>query len=135
MADALIVLDHRNAGFLGHELHKAFAASRNDEVDVFILLQQQDRDLTIRVLDKRDRSLRDAGLSSGFRDYLDDGGIGSDGLGSPTQYHGVAGLETKGRRVRRHIGPGFIDDADDPDGNTHPADLHAVWTPSHSEDL
>ena len=94
MADPLVVLDHRNAGFLRHELHEAFAAPRNDEVDVFVLLQQQDRDLTIRVLDKRDRSLRDAGLSSGFRDYLDDGGIGLDCLGPAAQYHGVAGLET-----------------------------------------
>ena len=33
MADALIVLDHRNAGFLRHELHEAFAAPRNDQVD------------------------------------------------------------------------------------------------------
>ncbi len=56
-------------------------------------------------------------------------------LGTAAKNHAVAGLEAERRRVRGHVRPRFVDDADEPDGHAHLADFHAVRPPPHAEHL
>jgi hypothetical protein len=54
-----------------------------------------------------------------------DGLVGAQGLAAAAQDGGVAGLQAQRRGVRRDVGPGLVNDADDAQGYAHLADLDA----------
>ena len=56
----------------------------------------------------------------------DDGGRGVEAVGAAAQDRGIAGLEAEAAGIRRHVGPRFIDDADDADRHAHAAKSQAV---------
>ena len=58
-------------------------------------------------------------------DAVGDGLIGGEGLGAAPQHRGVAGLEAESGGIRRHVGPGLVDDADDPERHPHAPHLDA----------
>jgi len=58
-----------------------------------------------------------------------------DGLGAAPENHGVSRLEAEGGGIHRDVGPGFIDDADHPQGDAHPTYQQAVGTAPHGGDL
>ena len=58
-----------------------------------------------------------------------------DRLRAAAEDDGVPRLQTEGGRVRRDVRAGFVDDADDPERDAHPADEEAVRPPPHGRDL
>ena len=59
-------------------------------------------------------------------DDCDEGGVGVDGFFAAAHDDGVAGLEAEACDVGRHIGPAFVDAADDAEGDAPPFDADAV---------
>ena len=46
------------------------------------------------------------------------------------QDRGIAGLHAQAPGIGRHVGPAFIDDADDADGHAHPREIAGHWAAS-----
>ena len=131
VADALVVLDHRDGGLLHDELHEAFAAARDDEVDQLVLFEQQGGGPPVLVVDECDGPGRDADLLAGLAQHFHDRGVGLDGLRASSEHHCVSGFEAQRGGIGGDVGAGLVDDADDTDRHAHPTHLHPVGAPPH----
>ena len=125
MADAVQVLDHRHPGIPADPLDQALAPARDDDVDRLGHGDHGPHRRPVRRRDHLDPVLRQPGPGQTLSDTGGDRLIGLEGLGAPTQHGRVAGLQAKAGRVRGHIGPGLVDDADHPQGHPHTSDLNA----------
>ena len=77
----------------------------------------------------------DPAFLKGIAKDLCDRDIGIDRIASAFKDHSAARLETQGKCVCRHVGTGFIDNADNAHGNTDLPDLHAVRSCEFFHDL
>src|SRR5215831_6633877 len=62
-----LVLDDGDRRMLHDKAHQGFAASRNNQIDMAILLQEDRNEISIRPFNKGDCTSRNASLLSGFR--------------------------------------------------------------------
>ena len=126
MADAVEVLDHRHPGLCADALDQALAAAGHDHVHILGHGDQPTHRRPIRRVDHLHRGFRQARRPQAHGQAFGDGAVGGQRLGPAPQDSGVAGLEAEARRLHGHIGPGLINDADDAEGHTHPADLDSA---------
>ncbi len=135
MADAFVVLDHRDLRIGHHGADQILAAARDNQIDILFQLQQLVDQCVIFKLDDLHRVRRHARLSAGFAQHRADGLIGMMRFTAAAQDHRVAGLETESRRVSGDVGAGFVDDADDAQRYAHAPHLQAVGPAPHLDHL
>ena len=93
---------------------QARAAARDQHIDVFIHLQHFAHQRAIRALDSLYRGGRQTALLQRLLDHLHRGGVGAPGLFPAAQDRRVAGFQTQGGDVDRHVRTRFINHANHP---------------------
>ncbi len=131
MADAFIVLDHRDFRIGHHGADQILAAARDNQIDIIFQLQQLVDQCVIFKLDDLHRVRRHARLGAGFAQHRADRLIGMMRFTAAAQDHRIAGLETECRRIGGDVRAGFVDDTDDAQRYAHPPHLEAVGTAPH----
>ena len=120
--------EHRHARFLLHARDQALAAARNDDVDRRRrgppACDRRRRDPAVGTSCTASAGKSDA--RQGLRRCSLNGARRVQRLRAAAQDHGVARLHAERRRVRRHVRPALVDDADDADGHAHARDLETV---------
>ena len=81
-----------------------------------------------------DRLLRERTVPEDLAEDTADGEVRVDRLGAAPEDDGVARLEAEGGRIGGDVRTGFIDDADHPERDPHPADGQAVRPPPQGGD-
>ena len=61
--------------------------------------------------------------------------VGMHRLAAPAQQHGIARAQTQGGGIGRHIGAAFINDADQANGHSHPAQAQTIGATGLVDDL
>ena len=92
MADSCASFDNRNRGFLSNEIDEAFAAARNDEVNIPVGVQQFSCCL-MGGGKQRDGILIDAEVFEHGLDDSDDGAVAIVSILPSFQNTGASGLE------------------------------------------
>ena len=93
---------------------QASAAAGDQHIDVFIHLQHFAHQRAIRALNGLYRGGRQTALLQRLLDHLHRGGVGAPGLFPAAQDRCVAGFQTQGGDVDRHVGSRFINHANHP---------------------
>ncbi len=75
------------------------------------------------------------GFESRAGDDLGKDAVGAVGVATTAQDDRVAGLEAQCGRIHRHVRPGLVHHADDPERHPHPLDLQALGGPPAGNDL
>ena len=118
--------EHGHPRFLLHPRDQALAAARHDQVDIFGRLQQRAHRGPIG----RGHQLHHVGRQARRDDPLQhsgvDGAVALLRLAAPAQDHRIARAQAERGRIRRHIGPAFVDDADHAQGHPHSRQLQPV---------
>lgn len=130
VADAVEVLDHRHRR-LGHEArNEAFSASRNENVDIVAGADEFAHERAVGARNQLNGFCGKTGRAEAFCNDAGERAIAFKRLVAATQNDGVAGFESKGGGVHRHIGTGLIDHRDDAERYAHAADFNAGrhWT-------
>ena len=88
------MLDDRDGGFFHYRTDERLAAARDDDVNVFVRLEQVIDGLAIDYFNDLDAPLVQPGLFQRRGKYLVDGDVGMDGLLPASQDDRVARLQT-----------------------------------------
>ena len=135
MAVAIQVLDHRHPGIAADPLDQALAAPGDDHIHVLGHGDQFTHGGAVRGLDHLHRRFRQTGGPQPLAHTGCDGLVGADGLGTAPQDGGIAGFQAQTGGIDGHVGTGFVDDADDPEGDSHLAHLNAAGAEAQVADL
>ena len=131
VADALVVLDHRHPGHLGHEADQALTAARNGQIDDL----SQGHELTdlfaIAGRHEAHRVFGQVGVGQRSAHDLDQQCVGARCLFTAPEQHGVAALEGERSRVDGHVGARLVHDGDQPDGQALLADQEPIRRAVH----
>ena len=119
--------EDRHAGLFLHPFDEALAAARHDDVDRAVEAGKQGADrAAIARRDEGDRLARQpCPFKAGNQGRVDRLG-GAEACRSRAQDRGVARLQAKRARIRRHIRPAFEDHADDAKRRRHALDDEAI---------
>ena len=128
VAHALTGADHRHLGIGGDGTDQAPPAPGDEYIQVCCQIHQLVGALPAGVLYQRNGVFWKTGRLQSIPHDLGQGLIGAKCLLAAPEDDGVAGLETKGSGVCRHIGPGLVDNADDTQRHPAAADPQAVGT-------
>ena len=115
VADAFVMLDHRDGGLLHHRADQPFAAAGDDKVDERIHLEHHGDSSVVRERDQLHRTGRHTGGNPGIRDTFCQRHIGLERFRTAAEDHGITGLETETGGIHGHVGTGFKDEPDHPD--------------------
>ena len=127
VADAFQMREHRQPRLRLHARHQALAAARHDHVDIAVEAGQHEADGgAVARLHDMDRGRRQAGLAQALLHGEVDGAAGAQAVGAAAQDGGIARFQAERAGVGGHVGPAFVDDADDAERHPHPLDGHAV---------
>ena len=99
----IVVLDDGHASGVDDALDEAFAATGDDEVEILVHLREVIHAFAISEGHELHAVLRQAGLLTATLQRIRYGAVGLDGFGAAAQDRGVAGLETKRRRIAGHV--------------------------------
>ena len=135
MTDAVVVLDDRHPR-TGHDFFdQAFAAARDDEVEVLIHLRHVLHTGAVGEGNELYAVRRQASSFTTSLQCSGEGHIRVNGLAAATQQGGVAGFKTKAGSIRGDVWPGFENDADDADGDALFGDVQTVGAAPVGEDF
>ena len=123
MADAVEVLDHRDARLVGDALDQALAPARHDHVDVLAHGDELADRCAIRGRDDLYRALRQTGDTQAFMHAGGDRLVRTQGFRAAAQDARIAGLQAQAGSVGGDVGPRFVDDPDHPERDAHATDL------------
>ena len=127
MADAFEMREHGDARFRLHAGDQAFAAARNDHVEFSVEPGQHQADRgAVAGGDKLDDGGGQSGLAQALFDGGMDGAAGPQTVRAAAQNSGIAGFQAERAGVGGHVGPAFVDDADDAKRHAHALDRQAV---------
>ena len=126
VADALVVLQHRNERRLAHRADEPFTAPWNRDVNEPHAPHQLVHRLMIEDLDQLNGVCQRPVAESG--DGTVKRLVGFNCLLAAAQDHGIAGLEAKRRGVDEDVGSALEDDADDAERHAHLLDRDAART-------
>jgi len=105
VADALVVLEHRDARMLGDEADQTFAAARDDQIDFLIEPQKLGDALVAAAIDDRHGIDRQPRLVQRRPQHIAEHPVAVGRVRPTAQDHRVTRLEAQGRRVRRDADP------------------------------
>ena len=127
MAKPFQMRQHRHARLAHHPSRQALAAARNDQIDGAVQsFQHQAHGGAVGVADILDGRFRQARRLQAFHHRGMNGAGGMQRIRTAAQNGDIAGLQRDRARIRRHIGAGFIDDADHADGRGDARDIQAI---------
>ena len=135
VADPFVVLDDGNAGMLGDEADQALAAARDDQVDLFIELEEFEDRFPVSGCHHLQCRRRQMQIGQHLLQEGADGAVGMDRFRAAAQDDGIAALQAEGGGIGGDIGPRLVDDADDTEGDAHAPDLQTVGAPPHAGDF
>ncbi len=125
--DPLEMGEDRHPRLALHPVDEALAAARHDDVERSAEPLQHLPDRRARgEWRARNRRLGQTGLLEAGDEAGMDRGRRMETVRSAAQHHGVAALEAERARVRRHVRPALVDDADDAERRRDPLDHEAV---------
>ena len=135
MANAIEVLEHRDARFGGDAFDESLATARHDDIHVVFHRDQFAHGSAIRGLDHLHRGFRqacrlEARMHAGAHRL-----VGVDGFGATTQNRRVSGFQAQAGGICGHIRARFINDADDSQRHTHSANLYPAGPVAQVADL
>ena len=120
------MFDDGNGGVLRHEADETLAAARNDAVDQAIEFEQRVEGGAVGRGNQLDGVGGEAGGGERGGDEGGEGGVGVETLFAAAKNGGVAGFQAENGAVDGDVGTGFVDDADDADGDADFADVEPV---------
>ena len=127
-------LNHRDSRILTNEINQAPTSTRNKQVHPSTSIQQLGR----RFVPCREQSY-DIGVKITLYQYITNDfhyrPIGTISITTTFQHTGISTLQTKRKHIKRYIGAGFVNDADNSEGYTYLGQFHAIGTnrfPQHS---
>ncbi|MNF96572.1 hypothetical protein D3C84_793660 [compost metagenome] len=123
VADAVQMLDHRNAGITADAFDQATAATGHDDVDVFRHGDQRANGGTIRGFDHLHHGSWQISFGQTTLNARGDGTIGVNRLGTAAQDGRIAGLQAQAGGIDGHVRPRLVDDPDHAQRHAHLADL------------
>ena len=136
MADAFEMGEDRHPRLALHAPDQAFAAARNDHVEIAVEAVQHLADGgAVGGRHQLDGIFRQAGRLQPFDQAGMDGGGRIERIRAAAQDHRIAGLEAERAGIRRHVRPALIDDADDAERRAHALDMQAVRPVPCGDDL
>ena len=127
VAEALEVREHRHARLLLHALDQALAATRHDDIDGAVEAAKHVADGgAVGCRHELDRRLGQAGALEAGDERRMDRQRRVEAFRSGAQDRRVAGLHRQRAGVGGHVGPAFVDDADDAERHAHALKAQAV---------
>ena len=115
--------DDGDGRVLHHRTNEFRPAARNEHVDDALLPHERTRALVRDVLDKLNKFGVESARPNGILHDADNGGIGRIGVLASAQDNGVSALQAQRDGIRRDVGPRFIDDPHDAEGNADTGDV------------
>ena len=125
VADAVEVLDHRDARLARQALDQLLAAARDDDVDVIGERHERADRGAVGGVDQLHAGLGQCRVAQAGAHAGSDGAVGNERLRAAAQDAGVAGLDAQCRRVGGHVRPRFVDDAHHAERHAHACHLDA----------
>ena len=118
VADPLVMFDDRNFRAIRNGTNQAFAAAWHTEVNVLCERKQNGNRLAVGRRHDLNRVFRKMceRFFACINHRLGDDLIRVQSFLAAAQNRRIAGFKTQARRVRRHVWPGFVDNADDAQG-------------------
>ena len=135
MANAFIMFEHRYSRILCHGPDQTFPTARNNQIDNAFELQQLHDGFTVRSVYEGDDALMQAFLPGSILHDAYDYPVRVDRFRPSPEDDGIARLQAETCCIDCHIRPRLINDADYADRNLHLADIHAVRSLYHPDDL
>ena len=128
MVDAFQMREHRHARVRLHTRDQALAAARHDHVNAAVEPgQHQAHRLAIGDRHQLNGGLGQTRRLQPARQAFGDGAARCQTVRAAAQDHGVARLEAQTARIRGHVRPAFVDDADDAQRHPHARNVEPVW--------
>ena len=135
VAHALVVLEHRDARFLGDRADQPLAAAGDDQVNGLLLLEEHVDALPVGERQHLDDGRIHLVADEHLLQHRGQGQVGADRLGAAAQDDRVAGLEAEGGGVDGHVRPGLVDHADHAERDPHATDGDTARPAAHLVDL
>ena len=126
VANPVVMFDDGHPGEAHHGFDEAFAAARDDEVEILVHLRHVLHAFAVGKRHQLDAVGRQTGRFAPGLEGGCDGGVAMKSLAATPQDGGIAALEAEHRGVAGDIGAAFVDDADDPDGHADLAHFQTV---------
>ena len=126
--------DHRHGSVVDHILDQSGPAPGDHHIHQAFQMDQFIHRSPVRHIDELDRPFGQPGLFPVGNQHIADCFVGMEGFPAPLQDHGIAAFHAQGDGVGGYIGPGFIDDPDDPQGHGHLGDGQPVGQGAPAED-
>ncbi len=119
-------LNDRDRAAADHRRNQACASPGNQHIYVTVQLHKSGSRLPPGIGQKLDRIFGKAVFPEGFSEDLYNRQVGGKGVASAPQDYGISRFKAEAEGICSHIGPGFVDNADDSQGNPYLADPEAV---------